>query len=686
MKTTNEYTGPSICPQPGPQTMFSSCSANVVFYGGAAYGGKSFALLLEAIRYRFAPDYTGIIFRRKSTEITTPGGLWDTAHGIYLRHNVGANMLGNNLTSVFPSGSRLKFSHLEHEKNKFDHHGGQYAFIGFDELTTFTKSQFFYLLTRSRPGPGSKLRPIVRCTMNADADSWVAPIISWWWDQATGYPIRERSGIIKWFTIEDDELIWVDKGWKGKGENGEIIRPKSFTFIASTIADNVLGRKADPTYESTLYAQDLVTRERLLKGNWLISYKGGMFDPRWFKIVEAAPPGAKRVRYWDFAGSEVKEDTDPDWTAGALVAEYEGAYYIEDIRRFRKTPSGTETEVIHTAEQDGQGVPIGFEIEAGSSGLFVSDHIQTKVLCGYETHPDRPNQGGGKIARARPWCALAERGHVYIVKGAWNRDFLNEAGSFPKNKKDQIDAVSGAYKLLTDTRRVLHAYRPTEYAHKKEFSITLEDFQKINATEATIYLCLYRDYDSGIYGNCFLWSRKSKRLRVYAEITAENPVLDDLAFDIEQRSVVGTIPKGNMICVGKIVGNDDMFSGGDDLRAILKRANIRISPNRRYDEKGSILLANQMFNQNQIILHPDCSMTDVQYRSWLIDRSGKPASGYAFCKALLMVIGELKEDGEMDPPKILPAYSKEKLRIRESLRNPTSVSNISPKNEFEYLV
>ena len=78
----------------------------------------------------------------------------------------------------FPKGSRVKFSHLEHEKDVLDHQGAEYPLILFDELTHFTKKQFLYLLSRNRSTSG--IRPYVRATCNPDPFSWVLELVEWW--------------------------------------------------------------------------------------------------------------------------------------------------------------------------------------------------------------------------------------------------------------------------------------------------------------------------------------------------------------------------------------------------------------------------------------------------------------------------------------------------------------------------
>jgi hypothetical protein len=130
-------------PQPGPQEQFLSSSADIVIYGGAAGGGKSFALLMEPLRHINNPKFGAVIFRKNANQITAEGGLWDTSDGIY-PYIGGKGTKNPRPTWKFPKGAKISFAHLEYEKDKFAWQGSQIAFIGFDELTHFTESQFFY--------------------------------------------------------------------------------------------------------------------------------------------------------------------------------------------------------------------------------------------------------------------------------------------------------------------------------------------------------------------------------------------------------------------------------------------------------------------------------------------------------------------------------------------------------------
>ena len=113
-----------IRPQPGPQTAFLSCPADVAVFGGSAGGGKTLGLLLEASRNISNPDYGGVIFRREQTMITNEGGLRDTALQLYPH-------LGGEYRSqpyphfLFPSGARISFRHLNQESDVLSWQGSQ---------------------------------------------------------------------------------------------------------------------------------------------------------------------------------------------------------------------------------------------------------------------------------------------------------------------------------------------------------------------------------------------------------------------------------------------------------------------------------------------------------------------------------------------------------------------------------
>lgn len=280
---------PGLYPQPGFQYKFLSSPADIVIGGGSAGGGKTFALLMEAARHHRNPKFAAMMFRRLMTEIKNPGGLWDEANNIYGQYLGGEPTL-QPLTWHFPKpgdpgsrGARVVFSHLQYEKNIYDHKGGQYPLICFDELTSFEESQFWYLLSRNRSTSGVK--PYVRATTNPESDGWVKDLLAWYLypddyevEHLQGYPIPERDGVLQYFVREGGSLFFGNSKeevlekcpWlldMGDGVPWQM-KIKSLTFIAGRVADNKELLKLDPGYIGNLMALPESERRMLLDGCW----------------------------------------------------------------------------------------------------------------------------------------------------------------------------------------------------------------------------------------------------------------------------------------------------------------------------------------------------------------------------------------------------------------------------------
>lgn len=298
-----------IEPQPGYQMKALSSSADIVIGGAAAGVGKTFSLLLEPVRHHNVKGFGAVAFRRTTTQIKSEGGLWDTSKEIFT--HLKAKPRETFLEWKFPGGQKLKFSHMEHEKNVLDWQGSQIALILFDELTHFSQKMFFYMLSRNRSTCG--IKPYVRATCNPDPDSWLADFISWWIDPETGDPIPERDGVIRYFFRSGKEFIWADTAEECIAAAWHIIEPlasstgtnpkyyvKSVAFISGSIFDNKALLDKDPGYVGNLLAQDEETVARLFKGNWkhieneqeLYNYQSLKAA---FEMAEPAPGGHRCI-------------------------------------------------------------------------------------------------------------------------------------------------------------------------------------------------------------------------------------------------------------------------------------------------------------------------------------------------------------------------------------------------------
>lgn len=457
-----------IRPQRGPQEAFLSSPADVVIYGGAAGGGKTFGLLLEPARHKDNPRFSAVFFRRTFPQITNPGGMWDQAGKIYpLMGGVGS--VGKMLYR-FPSGAKFQFAHLQYERDKLSWQGSEIPFIGFDELTHFTESQFFYLLTRNRSLCG--VRPYVRCTTNPDADSWVADFIAWWIDQETGYPIPSRSGRVRYF-IRDGEngVVWGDSraevlakvphllqvaGVSGAHFNAADL-VKSFTFIPANVYDNQILLAKDPAYVANLLAQPLIERERLLGGNWKIRAAAGkLFNRGWFKVVDAVPAGGEECRFWDFAATAKKMAGDnPDFTAGVKLRLINGMYYVVDVVAGQWGPAEVDQIFVNTCRQDarqarhtGTTYRTRWEQEPGSASIRETARL-VSLLAGIDA-AGIPSEGD-KIQRAKPFAAQVFAGNVAVLGGReWTEPYLTHMHHQPEWDHDDImDGSSGAFNQLS---------------------------------------------------------------------------------------------------------------------------------------------------------------------------------------------------------------------------------------------
>lgn len=438
-----------IRPQVGPQETFLASPADIAIYGGAAGGGKTWALLMEPLRHVSNPDFGAVFFRRTTVQVRNEGGLWDESEKLYPL--LGASPKEHVLTWAFPSGAAVSFAHLEHDKTVLNFQGAQIPLICFDELTHFSQKQFWYMVSRNRSMCG--VRPYIRATCNPDADSWVAEFIGWWIDQETGLAIPERSGVLRWFVRINDQLVWADSPEQLEAKHPGI-PPKSVTFIAASLFDNKALMEADPGYYANLLALPKVERERLLGGNWKIRPAAGLlFKREWVRVVDAAPSDLQMVRGWDLAGTPKTEGNDPDWTAGTKIgrAKSTGRYIVLHHTRMRDTPHEVEKLLRNTASQDGVEVEVSLPQDPGQAG---KSQVATliKLLHGYTARATP--ETGDKETRFGPFSAQCEAGNVDVLRGPWNEVWFSELEGFPEGAHDDdADSTSRAFNALSLRRQ-----------------------------------------------------------------------------------------------------------------------------------------------------------------------------------------------------------------------------------------
>lgn len=446
-----------IGPQKGPQELFMSSSADVVIYGGAAGGGKTFALLLECLRHIKNKDFTAVIFRHSYNQITAAGGLWDTSYKVFgnVKGAIGAKTPKYHWK--FPSGASVGFAHIARNTDVQSWQGSQICLEGFDELCHFTDYQFFYMLSRNRSDSG--VIPYIRATCNPDSDSWVAKFISWWIDQDTGYAIPERSGVIRYMARTDGKITWGDSREELIRHGFEDIDIKSVTFILSTLADNQILMKADPSYLSNLRNLPYVEREQLLNGNWKVKNAAGlMFKRSQVRMIPREMIKRDDIlqlcRAWDLAATTTDERGDPAYTAGVLMAIMKnGDWMILDVINMRLSAGDVANLILNTAISDK--ATYGYvrnrvPQDPGQSGKAQAEYY-IKALADKGFDIVARTETGNKEHRATPVAAVWQHGFVQVMVAEWNDMYFSELEGFPEGKfKDMVDATSSAYDELTN--------------------------------------------------------------------------------------------------------------------------------------------------------------------------------------------------------------------------------------------
>lgn len=457
-----------IRPQPGKQEMFLRSPADICIYGGAAGGGKTYAILLECLRHIDNPLYEAVVFRQTKPQIVNAGGLYVTSQEIY--PYLGANsVLHPNVQWRFPSGAKITFAHMFYEKEKYNWQGSQIPLLIFDELTHFTESQFFYMFSRNRSTCGVK--PYIRATCNPDGESWVAKFIDWWIDPESGYADESRCGKLRYFVRRSNIIHWANKPQDlyetfDLHEPEEMQEVKSVAFISAKLTDNKAMLKHDPGYIGALKAMSEFDQEQLLNGNWKIRRSAGHYFKRSKvgQMLTSTPTDViKWVRAWDLAATAPEELEEFDglpqsmrqgsrkdgsaYTAGVLLGKRRnGRVYVADVINVRENGADVRQLILNTAASDRAlfgNVTIRLPQDPGQAGKEQAQSF-VRMLGGYTA--TTALESGDKVTRAEPFSSQWLAGNVDIRVADWNDDYFRQLENFPVGKlKDMVDASANAY-------------------------------------------------------------------------------------------------------------------------------------------------------------------------------------------------------------------------------------------------
>lgn len=277
-------------PNEGPQTDFLAASELEVLYGGAAGGGKSYAILADPMRYFEHPKFSGLVIRRTLDDLRD---LIRESKNLYLKTHVGSKFKEQTSTWHFPNGGTLWMSYLDRDEDVLKYQGQQYCWIGVDELTQYA-TPYAWNYLRSRLRTTAKDLPLsMRATTNPGGvgHQWVKKMFV--------DPAPPNTSFIPRDLDTNAPMVYP----VGHAKAGQPLFRRR--FIPAKLSDNPYLME-DGQYEASLLSMPEHLRRQLLEGDWSIS-QGAAF-PEFRSSVHVVDPYEipldwRRFRSCDFGYS-----------------------------------------------------------------------------------------------------------------------------------------------------------------------------------------------------------------------------------------------------------------------------------------------------------------------------------------------------------------------------------------------
>ncbi len=410
-------------PNEGPQMDFLAAGETDVLYGGAAGGGKSYAMLVDPLRFAHRAAHRALILRRSMPELRE---LIDKSRELYPKAFPGCKYREVEKLWTFPSGAKVEFGFLERDADVYRYQGQAYSWIGFDEITHLpTEFSWNYLASRLRT-TDSEITPYMRCTAN---------------------PGGVGAG-------------WVKKRYISPSmPNDSFIGDDGITrkFIPARLSDNPYLAE-DGRYEQMLKSLPPTQRRQLLEGNWEVA-EGAAFTEfdRDMHIIEPfdIPLHWERVKGLDYGyASEsacVWATIDPNDNTLIIYREL-----------YRKNLLATELAEMLTNMELNDPMSVRGVLDTacwsrtGTTGPTVAE---TLIQRGHKLRPADKNRIAGKIQihehlKVQP----SGRPRMQIFNTCPN--LIRELQSIPLDKNNPEDVNTHAADHAYDALRYLIMSRP----------------------------------------------------------------------------------------------------------------------------------------------------------------------------------------------------------------------------------
>jgi len=410
-------------PNEGPQMDFLAAGETDVLYGGAAGGGKSYAMLVDPLRFAHRAAHRALILRRSMPELRE---LIDKSRELYPKAFPGCKYREVEKLWNFPSGAKVEFGFLERDADVYRYQGQAYSWIGFDEITHLpTEFSWNYLASRLRT-TDPEITPYMRCTANPGG-----------------------SG-----------AHWVKKRYISPSPpNESFLGNDGITrkFIPARLNDNPY-LATDGRYEQMLKSLPPTQRKQLLEGNWEIA-EGAAFTEfdRTLHVIEPfeIPLHWERVKAIDYGyASEsacVWASIDPN--DGTLIVYRE--LYRKGLLATELTEMLTNMELSDPMSVRGV-LDTACWSRTGTTGPTIAE---TLIQGGHKLRPADKNRVAGKIQihehlKIQP----SGRPKMQIFNSCPN--LIRELQSIPLDKNNPEDVDTHAQDHAYDALRYLIMSRP----------------------------------------------------------------------------------------------------------------------------------------------------------------------------------------------------------------------------------
>ena len=413
----------AFMPNEGPQTEFLAAPEKDVLYGGAAGGGKSFAMLIDPLRYCHKKAHRALILRRTMPELRE---LIDKSREIYPKAFHGAKFKEVEKVWTFPSGAKVEFGFLEKESDVYRYQGQAYSWIGFDEITHLpTEFGWNYLASRLRT-TDPEIETYLRCTANPGG-----------------------SG-----------ASWVKKRYVESGEpNTTFMGSDGLTrkFIPARLSDNPFLAE-DGKYEKMLLSLPPTQRKQLLEGNWDVA-EGAAFAE--FDVgLHVIPPFEIPVWWERVKAIDYGYSSESCCLWGVVNPEDKTLIIYKELYQKGLTGEALAQRIHELEENETRSIPGVLDTAAwaktGYSGPTIGEML---IKAGHKLRRADKNRVAGKV-QIHEYLKTTPSGspRLQIFNNCVN--LIRELQSLPLSKSNSEDVDTHASDHAYDALRYMIMSRP----------------------------------------------------------------------------------------------------------------------------------------------------------------------------------------------------------------------------------